>query len=176
MNTWCWKKLKIKVKTMSQFSSLISDRDFSRFNQFLRNGEPGKDFYYLDETLPSLSELFSGENYYAILFKRNPGTEIGHWVTLICIEENSHYEYFDCLGKPPPQVIFDRLKGIGKVNLDFTQRSLMNVNNSICGRWVFCRLLALPSSLKEFLEFFKKLKGHTPDQLVSFLFNIPNPE
>jgi hypothetical protein len=26
---------------------------------------------------------------------------------------------------------------------------------------VFCRLLALPSSLKEFLEFFKKLKAYS---------------
>lgn len=164
------------IEKFYKMDSLISNRDFRRFNDFLRNGAPGAEFYTVDDSLPPISQIFSGDNYYAILFLRNPGSEIGHWVTLICHEEGKRYEYFDCLGNAPPPIIFKRLRELGEsVKLEFTSRSLMGKTNNICGRWVFCRLLALPATLKEFLDFFSKLKGHTPDSLVSFLFKIPNP-
>lgn len=157
-------------------NSLISDRDFSRFNDFLRNGAPGIDYHLLDDTLPSMNQIFSGENYFAVLFKPNQGSMVGHWVVLIKHTEN-RYEYFDCLGDDPPAIIFERLRELGStITLEFSSRGLMDRTNSICGRWVFCRLLALPNNLSSFIQFFKKIKGITPDQLVSFLYNIPNPE
>ena len=158
-------------------NSLISSRDFSRFNQFLRNGAPGVDYNLLDWSLPPLEEVFSGENYFAVLFKPNAGSQVGHWVTLIK-HTQTRYEYFDCLGDEPPAIIFQRLRELEDPNivLEYSSRGLMDRTNTICGRWVFCRLLSLPNSLPSFLNFFSKVKGITPDQLVSFLYNIPNPE
>lgn len=150
--------------------SLISNLDLRRFNTFLR-GEPGKDYWVIDDSLPPLDVLFAGSNYYQILFKPNPGSAVGHWVVLIKFDE-TEYEYFDCLGdEVPPQVLklfecppFD-------IWLSRSGRSLMAKNGTICGRWVIFRLFCLPNPLGDFLTFFRNRKD--PDKLVRFIVNIP---
>jgi hypothetical protein len=129
----------------------ISDADLFRFNNFLKG--PGSDtFYYLDN-LPSIEEMFPEHVYYAIIFKRNPGSDIGHWVCLIKFSDNV-FEYFDCLGKHAPNEVYDVLSRYGDVTLNQSHRQLMATNGTICGKWVMFRLMCLPNTIKQFHSFF----------------------
>jgi hypothetical protein len=119
--------------------------------------------------------------YYAILFKTVPNSVVGHWCCLIRFSDTV-FEFFDCLGDPPPPVVLDRLEEYGLLQgvtptLHRNSRRLMDKRGSICGKWVMFRLLALPSSLEKFNTFIKTLvgkrKGLTADMIVNFLINIP---
>lgn len=153
----------------------ISDHDLSRFNMFLRGNSGERTFHKVSE-LPPLDSLFTDSNYYTVLFKEWPGETIGHWVLLIKFSD-THYEYFDCLGDPPPAEVFELLESSGvNVRLDYTTRRLMALTGTICGKWCMFRLICLPNSLEKFLEFFKKSTKGTPDSIVSFIVNIPIEE
>lgn len=148
----------------------ISDIDLSRFNHFLQGQNAQKTFYRVDN-LPTIDEMFGDETYHAVLFKQWPGQTVGHWVVLIKFTD-THFEYFDCLGDPPPPEVYSCLEEYGDVTLDFTSRSLMGKENTVCGKWVMFRLFCLPANLEKFLEFFKSWKK-SPDSMVSFLVNLP---
>lgn len=159
---------------------LISDADLSRFNGFIK-GPTGGTYYVLDDSLPSIDELFQGHVYYAILYQAHPSSTIGHWVCLIKFSDTC-FEYFDCLGGPPPSILLDRLEEYGLLQgvtptLHRNSRSLMDKSGNICGKWVMFRLMALPNSLEKFNTFIKllvgKRKGLTADMIVNFLINIP---
>ena len=159
---------------------LISDADLSRFNGFIK-GPTGGTYHVIDDSLPSIEALFPDHVYYAILFKTVPSSTIGHWVTLIRYSDTT-FEYFACLGDPPPPVVLDRLQDYGLLQgvtpiLHRNSRSLMAKNGTICGKWVMFRLLTLPNSLEQFNAFIKALvgkrKGFTADTIVNFLINIP---
>lgn len=152
----------------------ISDADLFRFNIFLKG--PGSDtFYYIDD-LPSIDEMFPENVYYAILFKKNPGSTIGHWVCLIKFSEDV-FEYFDCLGKPPPDAVYEALSQYGNVTLQQSHRPLMAPNGIICGKWVMFRIMCLPNTIKQFHSFFDSIIPRksrlTPDAVVNFIINIP---
>ena len=152
----------------------ISDYDLSRFNLFLR-GNTGQSTFYSINNLPPLDLMFGGQSYYAVLFKEWPGEVVGHWVLLTKISDD-HYEYFDCLGEPPPEEVLSLLESSGiDVRLDYTTTSLMNPKGTICGKWCMFRLMCLPNNLQGFLKFFKKFSG-TPDSVVDFVVNIPVDE
>lgn len=150
----------------------ISSRDLSRFNLFLQQKQALSTFYYL-ENPPPLSQMFSGDDYYAILFKEYPGETVGHWVVLIKHSETL-YEYFDCLGVPPPDSLVKLIENSvdDNVVLESTSRKLMHEDNTICGKWVIFRLMCLPNSLEDFLKFFAKIKMK-PDDVVEFIINLP---
>ena len=159
---------------------LISDADLSRFNGFIK-GPTGGTYYVIDDSLPSIDELFQGHVYYAILYQAHPSSAIGHWVCLIKFSDTV-FEYFDCLGNPPPPILLELLEGYGRLHeitptLHRNSRSLMDKRGSICGKWVMFRILALPNTLESFNAFIKvlvgKRKGLTADMIVNFLVNIP---
>jgi hypothetical protein len=159
---------------------LISDADLSRFNGFLK-GPTGGTYHAIDDSLPSIEELFPDHVYYAILFKTVPNSVVGHWVCLIRFSD-TRFEFFDCLGDPPPSVVLDRLREYGLLQgiapvLQRNSRSLMSKTGTICGKWVMFRLLSLPNSLEKFNTFIKtivgKRKGLSADAIVNFLINIP---
>lgn len=153
----------------------VNDADLFRFNQFLKG--PGSDVYHeIGDGLPSIEEMFPDHVYYAILFKRNPSSPVGHWVVLIKFSDNT-FEYFDCLGQPVPKEVLQRLEEYSpEVVLHRNSRSLMAPDGVLCGKWVMLRLLALPHPLREFNAFFDRKGKLTPDQVVNFLINIPYAE
>lgn len=154
----------------------INDIDLSRFNNFLQGDSPASTFYYMDD-LPSLESLFPEHVYYAILFKKNPGSEVGHWVCLIQISDTD-FEYFDCLGGPLPQEIVDLFTG-RHANVHHSKKPFMARDNYICGKWVMFRIMCLPNDLATFTAFVEKLTNRrkiTPDSIVDFIINIPYGE
>ena len=150
---------------------LISNTDLARFNSFLQ-GYTGQNTYYFVDNLPSLDTIFAENVYYAFLFKKWPGQTVGHWVALIKFEED-HFEYFDCLGEKPPQEVLNLFEQVpGPITLDYTSRSLMAPNNTICGKWCIFRTFCLPAGLGDFIKLFSSWKK-TPDSLVDFVVRIP---
>lgn len=160
----------------------LNDIDLTRFNAFLQGSTTTPTFHYVDN-LPPLSELFPDHVYYAILFKKNIGTDIGHWVVLIKWDERT-YEYFDCLGTPAPQEVRDILDDFSELTslpivLLESGRQLMAKNNFICGKWVIFRLMTIPHSIKAFHNFIDVLtrgKKVRADDIVNFIVNIPFKE
>ena len=161
----------------------INDVDLSRFNSFLQGPSSAHTFYRLDE-LPPIEDLFPEHIYYAFIFIQPPGTNIGHWTSLIKFDELK-FEYFDCLGAPTPPELLDALEVYsstrgGSVQLDESHRPLMARDGYICGKWCIFRVMCLPRSIKAFHSFFKDLvgkkKGITPDSIVDFVINIPYGE
>ncbi len=159
----------------------VNDADLFRFNSFLK-GPVGGVYHEIGPNLPSLEDLFPENAYYAILFKRNPDSVVGHWVVLIKFSDTV-FEYFDCLGDPVPREVLARLeeaqgvRGNQGVTLNRNSRSLMARDGIICGKWVMFRLLTLPNSLAKFNAFFDTLLGKRsklkPDGIVNFVINIP---
>ena len=158
----------------------INDADLFRFNSFLK-GPEGRTYYEIGDSLPSIDDMFQGNVYYAILFKRNPSSVVGHWVALIKFSDST-FEFFDCLGQPVPQPVLDRLEEYGlekglTPQLHRTSRSLMAKDGIICGHWVMFRLLTLPKTLAQFQGFFSKLipkrSKISNDDVVRFVINIP---
>ena len=159
---------------------LISDADLSRFNGFIK-GPTGGTYYVINDSLPTIEELFPEHVYYAILFKTTPNSTIGHWTCLIRFSDTV-FEFFDCLGDPPPPVVVDRLREYGLLQgitpvLQRNSRSLMAKTGTICGKWIIFRIMALPASIEKFNAFLTALvgkrKGLTADSIVNFLINIP---
>jgi hypothetical protein len=157
----------------------VNDADLFRFNSFLK-GPVGGVYHEIGPDLPSLEDLFPENVYYAILFKRNPHSVVGHWVVLIKFSDTV-FEYFDCLGDPVPQPVLQRLEEYGLMHnvqpqLHRSSRSLMTRDGIICGKWVMFRL-CLPNSLAKFNAFFDTLLGKRsklkPDDIVNFVINIP---
>ena len=159
----------------------INDADLFRFNQFLKG--PGSEVYHeIGPNLPSVEEMFPEHVYYAILFRRNPNSTVGHWVVLIKFSDTV-FEYFDCLGDPVPQPVIERLEEYaqgGEITLQRNSRSLMARDGIICGKWVMFRLMCLPNGIAKFNAFFDSLLGKkrkmTADAIVNFVVNIPYAE
>ena len=158
----------------------INDVDLERFNLFLQGKTKAQTFYSVDN-LPPLEDMFPEHIYYAILHKKNPGSNVGHWVLLIRWKEDV-FEYFDCLGVLAPQEVRDILDDYSEMHstplrLIESGRPLMGKNNHICGKWVIFRLMTIPHTLAEFYSLFdhisRKKKGLSPDSIVNFIVNIP---
>lgn len=155
----------------------ISDDDLDRFTRFLNID---RDVIRLERDIVSFSDvesLFNDTNsYFTVLFKENPDPNkpIGHWTCLIKHDDET-YEYFDCLGDPvPPNILEAIADGYGVSRLDVLTKPLMKRDEIICGKWVISRILAAPSSLREYFSFFtEKVKGMNPDEVIDLLFNIP---
>ena len=171
---------------MSDQDKYINDVDLRRFNLFLQGNTRAQTFYYMDD-LPSVDTMFPDKVYSAILHKRNPEGNVGHWTLLIKWDENT-FEYFDCLGDRAPielqNVLDDYSELYSKpLKLHESGRQLMGKHNYICGKWVIFRLMTIPRKLDEFYRFFDVLtkgpKGKqkvSPDAIVNFIVNIPNLE
>lgn len=155
----------------------INDVDLGRFNLFLQGNAQVQTFYHVDN-LPSIEEMFPDHIYYAIMYKKNPDSVIGHWVLLLRWSLDV-FEYFDCLGSStPPEVqsILDDYSELNSIPIQLieSRRQLMHKQNYICGKWVIFRLMTIPQSLGQFYSFFDKIKTKmTPDTLVNFVVNIP---
>lgn len=165
---------------MNSIDRFINDIDLERFNLFLQGDSKAQTYYNIDN-LPPLHDMFPDHVYYAILHKKNPGTEVGHWVLLIKWDDQ-HFEYFDCLGHQAPQALKNALDDYSElyslpINLTESGRVLMGKNNFICGKWVIFRLMCIPKDIRAFYKFFDTIcnpkKGLTPDSIVNFVVNIP---
>lgn len=157
----------------------IDDLDLSRFNLFQQGNSTAKTFYYTDD-LPPLEDLFPDHIYYAILHKKNQGSDVGHWVLLVRWDDLT-FEYFDCLGDAAPIEVVTMLDNYSElnsqpINLIESGRQLMNRNNFICGKWVMFRIMTLPNTLPQFHKFIDMItakKKVTADAVVNFMINIP---
>lgn len=163
---------------MNNTDKYINDLDLTRFNLFQLGNNSGKTFYDTDD-LPPLEELFQDHVHYAILHKKNPGTEVGHWVLLVRWSDTT-FEYFDCLGFRAPLEVMAMLDDYSELHsqpltLIESGRQLMNINNFICGKWVMFRIMTLPNDLNTFYKFIDRItsKKVSADTVVNFMINIP---
>ena len=157
----------------------ISDVDIDRFSRFLGID---KDVIVFESDIQSgqdIDAMFEGTNaYFCVLFKENPNPDdpVGHWTCLIKFND-THYEYFDCLGNPVPENIIQAVIEVGGEELSCLTTNLMDLDGIICGKWVISRVLALPNTLEDYSSFFlNKTKGMRPDEVISLLFNLPIQE
>lgn len=166
---------------MTDENKYINDSDLHRFNSFLQ-GDWGNRPYYDVRDLPPLEELFAGPIYYAILYLSNPTTAVGHWCVLVKHSEQGEYEYFDCLGLPPPQQVINLFQQAAEnktshraLKLSWLKEPLMSKTGILCGKYVMMRLQTLPNSLDEFYALVKKLSSvmESPDHLVDTLIKMP---
>lgn len=151
----------------------ISNKDLEDFTRYLGDFD---NFLFFEEDIGngiSIDDLFNGDNYFAILFKKNPHSEIGHWTCMIKWDDYQ-YEYFDCLAEPPAQNILNSVMIKGGT-LEVLTKPLMHHEGIICGKWVISRISSIPTSLKEYTKFFKSIsKKYSPDSVINLLFNLPS--
>ena len=119
----------------------------------------------------SLDDLF-GNRYYKVLFLRGE-TDIGHWVLLTHLDDNT-VEYFDSFGRPPPQVLIDWAQNVGVEDIQYSKVILQHEDSYTCGRFVLARISSQPTSLDLFIDLLLSSKAFSPDEIVGYLFNVDN--
>lgn len=163
---------------MAKPSDFISNEDLERFTKFLNPRFRDFIFYEADITEPHhLDEIFHDGNYFAIIFRENPQSNVGHWV-LFVKHSPTRYEYFDCLGLSIPENIYrvleQRAEQDGDISLDRLTLPLMASNNNECGKYVMLRINSLPTPLKDFAKFFEDIsKKYSPDVFIKLFYNLP---
>lgn len=159
-------------------SKYISNVELGRFNLFYRpTQEPVPDYLHLD-SLPRLDEVFNHPDvFYTFVFINYPGQKVGHWCLLIKIDDHT-FEWFDCLAKPTPQILIDRLNEYANehdvvVRLSTMKEAVMSRKNWICGKWCMLRVATLPHSPEVFQDALTKFRKVMPlDEIPDLFMNF----
>ena len=159
-------------------SKYISNKELGRFNLFYRPTTlPNPDYIMLDE-LPPLDVIFQDPDvFYTFVFIKYKRKDVGHWCLLI---KHSHddFEWFDCLAKPPPYQLVQRIEEYcdihnTMVSLLRHREPLMSPDNWICGKWCMFRVMTLPKTPEEFTDKIEQIREvMQPDELVDFTVNF----
>lgn len=157
----------------------ISNKELGRFNLFYRPTDyPGIPDYYFLDSLPHLDEIFGHPDvFYTFVFIKYPRSNVGHWCLLIKLDD-TNFEWFDCLGKPVPDMLAVRLEEYANdhgiiVDLHGCKKAFMAEDNWICGKWCMFRVMTLPNSLEEFAAKIEQIRDvMEPDELVDFTVNF----
>lgn len=145
----------------------MSNRDL----EFFLNSQPyNTNNVFIEEEITSIHELFTGDNIHAILFLKNEGSDIGHWVLLSKIDDNN-LEYFDCLGYRPPEHLSNVIVNDGFDCL-YSDVKLMADTGTICGKYVISRILSGNTSLKNYVEMLTNNKLYYPDEIIDAMYKF----
>lgn len=161
-----------------KITDFISNQDLERFTAYLN--PKLKDFIFFESDLvdhTQLDDIFHDGNYFAILFKENPVSSVGHWVLLVK-HKPTKYEYFDCLGGLPPEnllrIFKQRSDFDGDIKVSWLNRPLMGQQEIDCGKYVILRINSLPTQLKTFVKFFDDIsEKYSPSMFVNMFLNLP---
>lgn len=121
----------------------------------------------LAESNYNLEALYKN-NFSLILFIPDSVSEVGHFVLLSHISDNT-LEYFDSFGRVPPESVLQLAKQ-NNMRLIHNKIQLQDKISNTCAKWCIARLFSLPNSLKSFIELYSGHKTLSPDVLVNNIF------
>lgn len=131
---------------------------------------------YKAAEVTEFESLFEGENVYVILFEENEGSDVGHWTLLIKLadgddELNGYFEYFDCLGRPPPDN-FNEIMERDQYFIQFLRRPVMEDTQMLCGKYVISRILSVDTPLEDYVKILTGNKHFSPDEIIDMMYRI----
>lgn len=145
----------------------MSNRDLE---YFMNSQAYNTNNVFIEEEITSIHELFTADNIHAILFLKNEGTDIGHWVLLSKIDDYM-LEYFDCLGYGPRPHLANIIINDGFECL-YSDVKLMNENGSICGKYVISRIMSGDTDLKTYVDMLTNNKLYYPDDIIDAMYRF----
>ena len=115
-----------------------------------------------------IKKMFKDNNF-IIVFLDNPTTGIGHWNTIIQIDENV-YELFDSLGKESgydKSPIYECFKR-ARFKLIENEIGIQDIASNVCGKHCILRINARHLPFHEFIKIYDN-NSLTPDKLAMSL-------
>lgn len=125
---------------------------------------------FFDSKIESIDQLFPDKNDFAIILT-NDSEEVGHWVTLIKLDEQN-LEYFDSFGKKPSDNLEYLIKTSG-YNCQYSAEQLQNKRSVICGKYVIARIMSRDQPIQKFYEVLMLNKKLKPDEIIETLYRFP---
>jgi hypothetical protein len=146
----------------------INDKDLIKFcNMYGFNNK----YIHNNNDINSIDELFSGKNYFAIIFIENKDSNIGHWVVLKNIDD-INYEYFDCLADDNERLL--ELFKLQKQDCTLTclNKPLMKPDGILCGKYCISYILSGDLELNEYARLLSSNKLVHPDEYIDKLYRV----